>query len=114
MQDRQISFECSLGRILLTITQPNLAQPLDDYREVNFDLPNQGKTRAVFFLLPDNTSDDPFQPKPTEDWEVPVRWDDNTMLFVPSLDDSTILAAMAHIIENGHADDAFENLSNIG
>ena len=114
LPDRQLSLVCSLGIVALSVSEPGFAEPLDDYREVAFELPNQGKHRAVFFLLPNKDSDDPCESKTAADWDVPVRWDDNTMLFVPSLDDSAITSAMKHIIDNGHSSDAFESEHDIG
>jgi hypothetical protein len=46
---------------------------------------------------------------PTKEWNVPVRWDHNAMLFVPSLDDNSILSAMKYIFQNGMEASAFEN-----
>ncbi len=46
---------------------------------------------------------------PVSEWDVPVRWDDNTMLFVPTLGDESILAAMSYILTSGLEDEAFEN-----
>ncbi len=114
MPNRQLSLQCTLGVIPLSVAEPGLTQPLDDFRQVVFNLPNSGKHRAVFFLLPNENSDDPFEPKPATDWAEPVLWDDNTMLYVPSLDDSAILSALRYIIDNGHVGDAFETEDDIG
>ena len=113
MTGRQIELATRRHRITLYVNSPLGVDPIDDYREVNFELPGRGRYRAVFFLLPDKNSDDPYAIKPRDEWDVPVRWDDPTMLYVPALDDNSVLAAMRYIIDNDQQDDAFENEDDI-
>lgn len=56
---------------------------------------------------------DPYSIKPSDDWDVPVRWDDPMMLFIPTFTDKSILAAIRYIIDNGLENDAFENENEI-
>jgi len=93
-------------------TPPGL-QPIDDYREVQVTIPDKGRYRAVLFHLPDKESDDPFDVMPLDQWTVPTRWDDNTMLFVPSFNPAHILAAFAHVLDNHLEDEAFEHENDI-
>ena len=99
-------------RIPLSIEALVNYAPIEDYREVNFSIPGKGPHRAVFWLLPDRNSDNPYAVMPKTEWSVPVRWDDNTMLFVPSMDDHAILAAMYYIFRNKLEASAFENLGD--
>ena len=62
---------------------------------------------------PEQLPDNPYAVRPKTDWGVPVRWDDNTMLFVPSMDDHAILAAMSYIFRNKMEASAFEDLEDI-
>lgn len=112
---KQWSLLLDLGdvQIPLTIEAPTNAAPIEAYREVNFVIPGKGRHRALFFLLPDRNSMDPYAVMPTKEWNVPVRWDDNTMLFVPSLDDNSVLLAMKFIFQNGLETSAFENEEDI-
>lgn len=113
MTGRQLELTTKSHRITLLISSPSGLDPIDDYREVNFELPGRGRHRAVFFHLPDKNSKNPYAIKPNDEWDVPVRWDDRTMLFVPELHDESILAAMRYIIDNGFVDVAFENEDDI-
>ena len=108
MTIRQIVLSSKTFQLTLFVDSPANLEPIEDYREVNFELPGQGRQRAVFFLLPDKNSDDPYATKPTKEWDVPVRWDDPTMLFIPTLNDESILAAISYILDKGLADEAFE------
>ena len=112
---KQWSLSLKLGdvQIPLTVEAPTNLTPIEEYREVNFVIPGKGRHRAVFFLLPDRKSMDPYAVMPTKEWNVPVRWDDNTMLFVPSLDDDSVLSAMKYIFQNGLETSAFENEEDI-
>ncbi|MCU0713329.1 MAG: hypothetical protein MUC43_14815 [Pirellula sp.] len=109
MTGRQLVLSSGKLQITLLVQSPTGLDPIDDYREVNFEIPGRGRYRAVFFLLPDGNSDDPYAIKPINEWDVPVRWDDPTMLFVPTLNDDSILAAMRYIIDNGLESDACES-----
>lgn len=113
MTERQLELTTENHQITLFISAPSGVHPIDDYREVNFELSGRGRHRAVFFQLPDKNSEDPYAIKPIDEWNVPVRWDDRTMLYVPGLHDESILAAMRYIIDNGFVDDAFENEDDI-
>jgi hypothetical protein len=113
MTGRQLELSTENFGITLFINSPSGVDPIDDYREVIFELPGRGRHRAVFFHLPDKKSKDPYAIKPTDEWDVPVRWDDPTMLYVPGLHDESILAAMRYIIDNDYVDDAFENEDDI-
>lgn len=113
MKQWSLTLELSDVQIPLTVEAPTNFAPIEEYREVNFLIPGKGRHRAVFFLLPDRSSKDPYAVMPTKEWNVPVRWDDNTMLFVPSLDDNSILSAMKYIFQNGMEASAFENDEDI-
>lgn len=113
MTEHQLILSSGNHQIQLSVKSPTGLDPIDDYREVNFELPTRGRHRAVFFLLPDQGSDDPYAIKPIHEWDVPVRWDDPTMLYVPSLSNESILAAIRYIIDNGLEADAFENEEDI-
>ena len=113
MKNWTIDFAFADQSIPLSVQAPNAVQAIDDYRQVDFELLGRGKHRAVFFLLPDQNSDDPFATKPSSEWKNPVRWDDNTMLFIPTLEDRSIIAAMMYILEKGLEIDAFENEDDI-
>lgn len=113
MTGRKLMLELGDAHIPLHVDSPAGLDPMDDYREVTFGLPGKGRRRAVFFLLPDTKSHDPHAAKPVDEWDAPVRWDDNTMLFVPSLSDDSILAAMRYILGNGLEDEAFEDEDDI-
>lgn len=113
MNQHQLQLVVGGHEIALSINSPSGLAPIEDYREVNFVLPGQGRRRAVFFLLPDKNSSDPFATKPEHEWHVPVRWDDPTMLFIPDLSDRSILAAIKHIIDHKLEDEAFENEDDI-
>lgn len=113
MKGRHLTLDVGESEIQLCVDSPVALDPIDDYREVNFELPGKGRHRAVFFLLPDKSSDDPYATTPVREWHVPVRWDDNTMLFVPTLGDESILAAMKYILTNGLEDEAFEDEEQI-
>ncbi len=112
---KQWSLTLALGdvQIPLTVKAPTNLAPIEEYREVNFLIPGKGRHRAVFFLLPDRNSINTYAVMPTNEWNVPVRWDDNTMLFVPSLDDNSILSAINYIFKNGMEASAFENEEGI-
>jgi hypothetical protein len=109
MKQWSLTLELSDVQIPLTVEAPTNLAPIEEYREVNFLIPGKGRHRAVFFLLPDRSSMDSYAVMPTKEWNVPVRWDDNAMLFVPSLDDNSILSAMKYIFQNGMEASAFEN-----
>jgi hypothetical protein len=113
MKTWSLTLEFNGQLIPLSIESPLGGNPIDDYREVNFVLADGDKRRAVFFLLPNATSDDPYSVMSHDKWTVPVRWDDNTMLFVPSLSDENILAAIKYILNNGLEDEAFECAEDI-
>lgn len=113
MKHWSLSLELGDVQIPLTVGAPIDLSPIEDYRDVNFVIPTKGRHRAVFFLLPDKSSMDPYSVMPTREWNVPVRWDDNSMLFVPSLDDNSILSAMKYIFQNGMESSAFENEEDI-
>ena len=86
---------------------------MEDYREVKFELPGPGRHRAIFFLRPDKNLDEPDATKPSNERNIPVRWDDPTMLFIPTLNDESIFAALCYILDNHLADEAFENEDDI-
>lgn len=113
MSGRQLDLTTDENNIKLFIDSPSHLDPIDDYREVNFEFPGRGRFRVFFYLLPDKKSDDPFATKPSGEWDVPVLWDDPTMLYVPTLNDNSILAAMRYIIDNDRVDEAFENVDDI-
>lgn len=113
MNGRKLTLRVEDIAIELVVDAPKGVDPIDDYREVCFEIPGKGRYRAVFFLLPDKNSDDPYKTMPIKEWLIPVRWDDPTMLYVPTLDDDSILAALSHILENGLEDDALENEDDI-
>lgn len=100
-------------QIVLGVSAPREAKPLDDFREVNFVLPNKGLRRAVFFLLPDPHSDSRQADVPTVVWPVPVRWDDKTMLYVPTLEDQSLLSALSYILLHDLDDETLENDQDI-
>lgn len=111
---RTIRLEYAASQIELVVSSPIGVEPIDDYRDVRFEIPGGGRRRAVFMLLPDRNSDDPFATAPADAWDVPVRWDDKTMLFIPALDDAAIVAAVLYILANGMEDAAFEDETDIG
>lgn len=113
MSDRQIELTTNRHRITLFVNSLSGPETIEDCREVKFELPGGGRRRAVFFLSPDKNSNDPYSIKPSDEWDVPVRWDDPTMLFVPTLSDEAVLTAMRYIIDNGLEDEAFENEDEI-
>jgi hypothetical protein len=113
MTGRQLTLDLGDSQMTLFVDSAVGLEPIDDYREVNFELIGKGRHRAVFFLLPDKKSDDPYATIPDSEWDIPVRWDDNTMLFVPTLDDESILAAMKYVLTKGLEGEAFENENDI-
>ena len=84
MKQWSITLEVDDLRIPLSIEAPVNYAPIEDYREVNFSIPGKGPYLAVFWLLPDRNSDNPYTVMRKTEWGVPVRWDDNTMLFLRS------------------------------
>ena len=50
---------------------------------------------------------------PVEQWTAPARWDDNTMLYVPSFDEKHILAAFAHVLDHQLENEAFEHEDDV-
>lgn len=110
MNVHELTFAWDGRSIRLRVCSPATTYPIDDYREVHFELPTKGRCMAVFFLLPDKSSSDPYSVKPLHEWDVPVRWDDPTMLYVPELHDQAILAAFKYIFENELEATAFEYL----
>ena len=113
MKQWLLTLELGDVQIPLSVQASTNLAPIEEYREVNFVIPGKGRHRAVFFMLPDRNSMDPYSVMPTKEWNVPVRWDDNTMLFVPTLDDNSILSAMKYIFRNGMELSAFENEEGI-
>lgn len=114
MNGRKLVLDLGDSQVSLFVVLPVGLSGVDDYREVNFELPGKGRHRAMFFLLPDRNSDDPNAVKPVSKWNVPVQWDDPTMLYIPTLGDDSILTAMKHIFDNGLEGEAFENEDDIG
>ena len=113
MKQWLLTLELGDVQIPLSVQASTNLAPIEEYREVNFVIPGKGRHRAVFFMLPDRNSMDPYSVMPTKEWNVPARWDDNTMLFVPTLDDNSILSAMKYIFRNGMELSACENEEGI-
>lgn len=107
---KTLEFECVRGKFELCVHPAPGLPPIDDYREVHLDIPGKGRYRAVLFLLPDTASDDSFAVLPIERWNVPAKWDDNTMLFVPSLDDRYVIDAFRFVLDENHEDSALEEI----
>ena len=107
---QKLTLNCKRGEFELTVmpTHPGIP-PVDDCREIHVSIPDAGRFRAVLFLLPDKESDDPNAIMPVDQWTVPARWDDNTMLYVPSFDEKHILSAFAYVLDNQLEADAFEH-----
>lgn len=114
MHPERLQLACRRGdfELLVEPPRPDLP-PVEACCEVQLTIPEKGRYRAVLFLLPDKNSTDPFAVMPVDEWTVPARWDDNTMLFVPSFDANHIRAAFAYILENRLEDDAFEHEANL-
>ena len=113
-RDRKLILHRSPESLELLVSGPEIQlDPLEDYRELNFEIPKLGRCRAVFFLLPDKNSLDVnvIRPLHRDQWNVPVKWDDPTMLYVPSLDDHSLLDAMNYIFDNSLEREVFERVA---
>ena len=113
MNNRKRMLEAGGEKIVLSVSTPSGLDPIDDYREVTFGLQDGSQRRAMFFLLPDKNSNDPYAVKPEGEWTVPVCWDDPTMLYVPTLKDESILAAITYILNQKLEASAFEVVDEI-
>lgn len=110
----ELRLDCKRGQFILSIMAPAAGlPPIDDCREVRLTVPESGRYRAVLFLLPDTESDDTNAAMPIANWTVPARWDDNTMLYVPSFEPNHILAAFAHVLDNNLENEAFEHENDV-
>jgi len=77
---------------------PDLEESHPDYCvEATFSLNFKKTYRAVFC-----------RKRNRERMDVPAEWDDNKLLFVTDLNDSTICKAIEHIIFTGETENAFE------
>jgi hypothetical protein len=108
-----LPFDYSGQRILLNISAPDRVALIDDYREVTFSTGDGEKRRAVFLLLPNKASNDPYEVKPLHEWTVPVQCDDPAMLYLPALDDEYVISALTYIFENGLEDKVLEDEDDI-
>ena len=67
----------------------------------------------MFFLLPDKHSNDPYAVRREREWAVPVRWDDPTMLSVPTFSGESILAVITFVLNHNLEVRAFEVVDEI-
>ena len=106
---RQIELATNRHRVTPYVNSPSGVDPIDNSRDASLGLPGRGRYRAVFNLIPDKNADDPYAIRPRDPWDVRVRWHDPTTLFVPALNDDSVLAATKYIIDNSKQGNAFEN-----
>ncbi len=110
MDAQTLRLTCKRGCFKLELlAAPEGLSPTEDSREVHVVIGDSGCWRAVLFLLPDKNSDDPDVAMNADEWSAPARWDDPTMLFVPSFDNESILAAFEYVLDNMLEASAFEH-----
>ena len=86
---------------LYILSTPNSVNE-DDSSATVYQSLSSGWRKGYFVCYPSDSDES------SKTWNQPVEWQDDQLLYVPSLTDQSIKEAVKYIIDNGFADLAFE------
>lgn len=84
--------------VFVSSTPPSI--PIDDANATAY-LQISGEWKRGYFVC-DLT-------KEAGDWKLPVEWEDNQLLYVPALDDKSILNALKYLLDKEQYNEALED-----
>lgn len=101
MKCRRVSLcVCAKTFSVVLMSTPDYFAADDAYCEVRLKASDSGWLRGVFFRYP--------KVKEETSWKQPVEWTDGLILYVPNLEEQTVLEAVRFLILNGYLAETFQ------